>query len=108
MATSSVNDLIMRVLESQYDSDTDKDTAKKVALISEIRKARPPLADRWLYRNVVWILGLTVFMTLGVGIWIISDQKPSEIPSGLVAIGSAAVGALAGLISPTGGGNDDK
>ena len=93
MATTTVNDLILAVLQGQHDP------AEQIKLINEIRKARPPLADRWLYRWVVWFLGLAVIVTISYGMWLLGPGKVTEIPSGLVAIGSAAVGALAGLIS---------
>jgi hypothetical protein len=93
--STSVNDLIKEVLSGQYSVE------EKTDLIDEIRKARPPLADRWLYRWVVWFLGAAVVLTLGLGIWVISNQTEPTVPSGLLALGSAAVGALAGLISPS-------
>lgn len=94
MATS-VNDLIKEVISGNYSIE------EKTQLIDEIRKARPPLADRWLYRWVIWFLGAAVMITLLLGYWVITSDKPTEIPSGILALGSAAVGALAGLISPS-------
>jgi hypothetical protein len=64
-------------------------------------KAETPLmSDVWIYRLVVIFLGaLAIIVALGViGITFLSVNKPSE---GLVALGSAAVGALAGLLAPS-------
>jgi len=59
----------------------------------------PPLEwDVWIYRIVVTTLGLAVLGALGGAIWLAIREK--DIPEVLVALGSAAVGALAGLIAP--------
>lgn len=89
---TTVNDLILTVLQSTGTQE------EKIAIINEIRKARPPLADRWLYRSVVWSLGFTVVAT----ILCTAALKYAEfdLPQGVIAIGSASVGALAALITP--------
>jgi len=75
-------------------SDTNLSTDEKVKLIDELRKNNPVASDRWAPRVAIWILGIAVITTL-ICITILSGAK-SE---GLIAIGSAAVGGLAGLIS---------
>jgi hypothetical protein len=69
------------------------------------RLAKPPAdANRWIYGIAVVALGLTMlFVVSGVFILKALDNK-TAIPDALVAIGSAAVGALAGLLAPTPGG----
>ncbi len=59
----------------------------------------PLTTDFWIYRIVVLALGLAVLTTLGGGIYLAAIQRP--LPDGLVAIGSAAVGAIAGLLAPS-------
>ena len=60
----------------------------------------PPLrSDAWIYRLVVGALGLTVLTTV-VGAIALSAQSISPVPDMLTAIGSASVGALAGLLAP--------
>jgi hypothetical protein len=55
--------------------------------------------DVWIYRAVVGALGLTVLLTI-VGLIVLAlVGKPA--PDGLIALGSAAVGALAGLLAPS-------
>jgi len=55
--------------------------------------------DVWLYRIVVVVLGLSVLGSLVGAIFLaIEDRNPPEI---LVAIGSAAIGGLAGLLAPS-------
>ena len=60
----------------------------------------PLQADNWIYRIVVGALGLAVLLSV-VGAIFLSAQKITPIPDMLTAIGSAAVGALAGLLAPT-------
>lgn len=55
--------------------------------------------DVWIYRIVVITLGLSVLSSLIGGILLtIQDHQPPEI---LVALGSAAVGGLGGLLAPS-------
>jgi len=62
--------------------------------------AKPLESDPWIYRLVVVVLGLTIlFVVSGVFILKVIDNS-TGIPDALVAIGSAAVAALAGLLSP--------
>ena len=55
------------------------------------------IGDKVIYRGVVLVLGLVVLIAT-VGYIILANQK---IPEALVAIGSAAIGALAGLLAPS-------
>jgi hypothetical protein len=61
--------------------------------------ASPQIPDTFIYRVVVLALGSAVLITL-VG-FIMLSLYLSAIPEGLVALGSAAVGALAGLLAPS-------
>jgi hypothetical protein len=66
-----------------------------VALSPEAEK------DLWIYRIVVGALSLAVLITI-VGL-IILAMTGRTAPEGLIALGSAAVGALAGLLAPSPG-----
>jgi hypothetical protein len=57
------------------------------------------LPDTWVYRLVVSVLGL-VALTCAVGA-IVIQLRGIAVPDILVALGSAAVGALAGLLAPS-------
>lgn len=73
----------------------------RIKVISSLNAVPNPLQnDRWIYRTVVMILGLTVLITMLGGI-IIYGVSAATIPGELVALGSAAVGALAGLLAPS-------
>ena len=55
--------------------------------------------DVWLYRMVVVILGLSVLGSIiGAILLAIKDHNPPEL---LVALGSEAIGGLAGLLAPS-------
>ena len=93
----SVLDLMQLVIESDNLLPNDK-----IRIINEIRKARPPLQDRWLFRTVVWFLGLAALTTVVMGFILWDTTKGSPpLPNGLIALGSAALGALAGLLAPS-------
>lgn len=58
-------------------------------------------SDKWVYRSVVWALGLTILIVVfGVTFWHSGGPYYNEAPQLLTAIGSTAVGALAGLLAP--------
>jgi hypothetical protein len=82
-------------------------TAKeKEHLAWAINEARlPPTADKEVYRMVVKYLGSTALFSVGgvvilqgIGVFYPGNHT---IPTGLVALGSACIGALAGLLAPT-------
>lgn len=60
----------------------------------------PP--NPWIYYLVVCSLGITVIMVVGGAIYLSClCREVREIPAVLTAIGSAAVGALSGLLAPS-------
>lgn len=59
---------------------------------------KPIRPDRFLYRAIVLFLGLTLTITVVGGIYL-AAYTDSAIPDGIIALGSAAIGALAGLLS---------
>jgi hypothetical protein len=79
--------------------------ADPVSAIRDI-ELQPPayLSDVWVYRIVVIVLGLIIVgIVAGVtGLMISSpDNIDLHIPTMLTAIGSAALGALTGLLAPS-------
>jgi hypothetical protein len=91
-----------------YLSDLAAKVAQDPQLASELkdkpaetlaRLAAPLTWDFWIYRMVVLFLGLTVLA--GVIGAIILSLAGKDIPEALVALGAAAVGALAGLLAPS-------
>lgn len=58
-----------------------------------------PVPDTWIYRIVVISLGLAVLSCIIGAIVLSALGKP--IPELLIALGSGAIGALAGLLAPS-------
>jgi hypothetical protein len=92
----TAQDLVERIEKDPWLADEiKKNPARAIAAV-----AQPPLeTDVWIYRIVVLSLGLAVLISLGGGIAIVMVGK--TVPDILVALGSAAVGALAGLLAPS-------
>jgi hypothetical protein len=72
-------------------------------LSAEITKGSVLDTDVWIYRAVVVILGTAVIATIfgGLGLAFYGNATNYKLPAEIVAIGSAAVGALAGLLAPS-------
>lgn len=70
-----------------------------------IQESQSPLGtDIWIYRAVVIILGICVLSTVlgGILLTILGKGEPKmALPEAIVAVGSAAIGALAGLLAPS-------
>ena len=79
------------------DSLPDGDKQKIKRLAQELPEALQ--TDVWVYRMVVFFLGSAVLSTIIGGLYIATTA--AALPDGLVALGSAAVGALAGLLAPS-------
>ena len=69
---------------------------------SDALQAHPPKAfegDKWFYRAIAWFLGLTVVISAGGAIYLAHFDK--KVPPILVALGSASIGAFAGVLVDT-------
>ena len=95
-------DKSQRITQILSDLIADKNIPEesKTPLISQLNQIGTPLdTDPWVYRMVVISLGLTVLGTVAGG-FSLALKSGASIPEGLIALGSAAVGALAGLLAP--------
>ena len=54
--------------------------------------------DKQFYRRVVFFLGWIIILGVG-GMLLLSAYRPDDIPDGLIAIISTAVGALGGVLT---------
>ncbi|MEA2503296.1 MAG: hypothetical protein QOG36_339 [Actinomycetota bacterium] len=71
------------------------------AVAGEAVERRAPLEnDVWIYRMVVGVLG-AVLIIATLGGLIIAMAGKAAIPEMVVALGSGAAGALAGLLAPS-------
>lgn len=96
MQIQSVSDLAARVAQDpQLEAKIKENPAQAIANVA----ATPLQTDKFIYRTVVISLGLTVLISI-IGTLIMA-YNAKLIPEGVVALGSAAVGALAGLLAPS-------
>lgn len=63
------------------------------------RVKSPLQSDNWIYRIVVIVLGLGILSTIVAAAVLAGCGK--TLPDGIIAIGSAAVGAMTGLLAPS-------
>ena len=99
MKVDSVRELVTMIeKDKSLEEEIRKDPAKAIAKIA----GSPLKTDKWIYRIVVLALGLTVLLAVSGGIYLAVKQVTTT-PEILIAIGSAAVGALAGLLAPAPG-----
>jgi hypothetical protein len=99
MQIRSLEGLASRVSTDSALADAIKDDP--AATLSGIAADASALStDKWTYRIVVLSLGFAVLIGM-IGLIVLSWKGVQTVPDGLVAIGSAAVGALAGLLAPS-------
>lgn len=96
-------DVMVQSLLSDQDAvdqlKTDPARVLKAAAVQAKEVTAAYQSDVWVYRMVVGFLGgAVVLVILSYAIYPI--MHITTVPDGLVAIGSAAVGALAGLLAP--------
>jgi hypothetical protein len=65
--------------------------------------AAPLERDVWIYRIVVGALSLVAVVAIVGAIVVAVGTDDTQVPDAVVALGSAAVGALAGLLAPQAG-----
>ena len=70
------------------------------------RLSRPLENDYWIYRIVVGSLALSIFAVIVATTLIVLTQDDVQIPDVLVALGTGAIGALAGLLAPVSSGRE--
>ena len=89
-------------LVAEIAEDTTFSSEQKAKLLSSLGTIATPLqTDRWIYRLVVAFLGSTLILTVVGGFALVLTGQSKPMPEGLIAMGSAAVGALAGLLAPS-------
>jgi uncharacterized integral membrane protein len=106
MATSTLNGQESTVstvsLETTAELLNGSGTAARRSSETLQTHTRTPLEnDPWIYRIVVVVLGLVMLTGTGGAIALALVPTVKETPTILVALGSAAVGALAGLLAPS-------
>lgn len=63
-----------------------------------------PIENKWVFLTIVAIVGLVLLASIVLGSIIIfrsPDMEKANVPQFLISIGSTALGALVGLLSPS-------
>lgn len=97
MQIQSASDLVAKIAQDpQFEADVKANPGQAIARVA----APLPLQnDNWIYRIVVGSLGLVILIAVVGGIYLALQDK--KLPEGIIALSSAAVGALAGLLAPS-------
>ena len=98
----SADEVMRIVLKDPSKQDALKlNPIQALADITEEAKSKTPAyyGDTLIYRMVVGALGLVVLIAAVGAIILVAEGKTA--PDVLVALGSAAIGALAGLLAPS-------
>jgi hypothetical protein len=89
--SGSTGKLVIEGLDPKIFAPGDKDSDKIKEL--KINSATD------LYRWVIAFLGVIVLLVIAVSGIILGKNPSANIPDGIIAIGSAAVGAIAGMLA---------
>ena len=84
-------------LQKQFQDDP-------INAVQQFKQADPLSTDKWIYRIIVLSLGFTIIIIILGTILLILNGKitgDNNVPTIFTAIGSAAIGALAGLLAPS-------
>ncbi|WP_343518713.1 hypothetical protein [Sphingomonas sp.] len=103
MATFATN--MSRALEERLpDLAAAGDTGEVQTIVHEAEleaRRRTTVPNTFVYQATVVVLGISVLAVIVAQMWLALEKSSADIPDGLIAIGSAAIGALAGLLAPT-------
>ena len=92
----SVGELAERIArDPELEKKIKADPVRTIASLSA-----PLQTDVWVYRMVVTVLGLVVLGAM-FGAIMLAMRGGGELPQFIVAVGSAAGGALTGLLAPS-------
>ena len=100
MKVQSANDVVAKI-----DADPEFRAAvmeNPATAIAKVAAPMPLLTDNWIYRIVVSALGLVILTTI-IGQIVLVVMTGKFFTEGIIALASAAVGALAGLLAPSPG-----
>ena len=102
MPDTLYSDALVNVLQEKVTDLAEAGDARKVKdVIADVQKEaaeRTPsyVTDTIIYRITVIVLGLSVLLVVAAQFVLALQPGAPKIPEGLIAIGSAAIGALAG------------
>lgn len=71
----------------------------KKAIDEASKKVEPWTNDKWVYRMAIFVLGLLALLAAYAAYQVTFTNPQVAVPESLVALGSAAAGALVGLFA---------
>jgi hypothetical protein len=95
------------IAELAKEVERDPELARRIKedpakALQELARPEPLKSDVWIYRMVVGVLGLIgLVAVLGAILLTAMGKGGDQIPGVVTALGSAAIGALAGLLAPS-------
>lgn len=100
MQVQSAADVVSKIAQDpQFAADVKANPGEAIA---KVAAPMPLLTDNWIYRIVVLSLGLIVLITIiGQIVLMMSSGGTKYLTEGIIALASAAVGAMAGLLAPS-------
>ena len=100
MADTTVNQVLdLAARDDQFLADIK---AEPIATLTRVAGGQV-VPDTKVYRLIVWFLGLIALVTTAGILALVAIKDSLAVPDGVIALGSAAVGALAGLLAPSPG-----
>ncbi|HBX88153.1 MAG TPA: hypothetical protein DEG09_06000 [Marinilabiliaceae bacterium] len=78
--------------------------ANPLEAVNQFEQQSPLHTDKWIYRIIVIALSVTIVLIIAGVLLLMASGKISDdqgVPTILTAVGSAAIGALAGLLAPS-------
>ncbi len=92
------------VQKAPLDEITEQGKERFTKKLDDVKESISALkSDKWVYRLVVIFLGLAIIGGLTATFFL--SMEKLDVPEIFLAIGSAGVGALAGLLAPSPAGN---
>jgi hypothetical protein len=102
-APRSADELVKRALATPERIEELKSNPEATLrqLAREVTRDTPSAEnDPWLYRMIVLIIGLTALVAVLGAVVIVASGRSEQVPDILTALGSGAIGALAGFLTP--------
>lgn len=88
-------------INTQYSEDKEQSIEENISLENTmIDKKTSWKMDKWIYRIVVSSMSLTIILSLIGAIWLKANDK-EDIPDIMIALGTGALGGIAGLLAPS-------
>lgn len=86
-------------LNTQNSEDKEQSAEENISLDNTmIDKKSSWQMDKWIYRIVVSSMSLTIILSLVGAVWLKANDK--DIPDIMIALGTGALGGIAGLLAP--------